>query len=267
MTETKWGTDADIWPGLPPPYIPSQRDIELIHQACPPGLLDEDSSPRILVLGVTPALIGAQWPSRARLQAVDYDQVMVDHLWKQRAGASCHVGRWQQMPFPAEHFDLVIGDCSFNALPGLDHYDDVLREVLRVRRPSAPVILRFFVQPEPRLRLARLVREFEDMTGSNAAAKRLRILIAASEASGRLYFKDVPDRIRSEWGPVDDYLEALGMTEAEIAHANKTYGFDQSLNFPTKAQIVQKFEKRFSKIDFAYPEYDCGQFCPMVSCA
>jgi hypothetical protein len=267
MTETTWGTDADIWPDLPPPYVPCARDIELIRESCPPGLLDATASPRILVLGVTPGLVHAPWPAASEVHAVDYDQVMIDRLWRSETRAQCHLARWQDTPFPDGHFDLVVGDCSLNALPRLDDYGAVLSEITRDKRPEAPVILRFFMKPEPRLSLAGLLRELPGLAASNAAAKRLRILIAASREDGRTYFRDVPRRIHAECGPVRDYLAALGMTEPEIAHAEKTYGFDQTLNFPSKRQILEQLGPHSATVRFAYPEYDCGPLCPMVSCA
>jgi hypothetical protein len=266
MTETTWGTDADIWPDLPPPYVPSARDLELIREACRPGLLDAAASPRILVLGVTPGLVHAPWPVGSETHAVDYDQVMIDRLWRSATRAHCHLARWQDTPFPDRHFDLVIGDCSLNALPGLDDYDGVLTEITRIKRPEAPVILRFFMKPEPNLALAGLLEELPALAASNAAAKRLRILIAASREDGRTYFRDVPTRIRAECGPVREYLATIGMTEPEIAHAEKTYGFDQYLTFPSKRQIIGQLGPHFATVRFAYPEYDCGALCPTVSC-
>jgi SAM-dependent methyltransferase len=251
---------------LPAPYVPSAADIELIRRACPPGLLDAGNSPRILVLGVTRGLVRAPWPPRSELHAVDFDPVMIDRLWMPRAGAQCHLARWQEMPFPDGHFDLVIGDCSLNALPGLDHYDSVLQEVARVKRPSAPLALRFFMRPEPRLSLTGLLQELPGIATSSAAAKRLRILIASSELDGRTYFQDVPNRMLAEWGPPRDFLARLGMTEAEIDYAEKTYRFDQYLTFPSKQQIVDALGLRFEGIRFEYPAYDCGALCPTVSC-
>lgn len=266
MTETKWGTDADIWPDLPPPYVPCARDIELIREACPPGLLDASAAPRILILGVTPRLVHAPWPADSEIHAVDYDQVMIARLWRSGTRARHHLARWQEMPFPDGYFDLVVGDCSLNALPELDDYDGVLREITRVKQSAAPLVLRFFMRPEPALSLTGLLQELPGLAASNAAAKRLRILIAAVRDDGRTYFRDVPERIRAEWGPVRDYLSTIAMTEAEIAHAEKTYRFDQYLNFPTKRQILERLDPHFTKIRFAYPEYDCGPLCPTVSC-
>jgi hypothetical protein len=146
--------DEEIWQTIAPPYIPSAHDVELIQRACPSAIMAQDGAPRILVLGVTPALVAAPWPERSEIHAVDYDQVMIDLHWRQAEGRHCHCARWQALPFPDRHFDLVIGDGSFNSLPSLDAYAQVLDEIARVRRPSAPLIARFFMQAQPRARLA-----------------------------------------------------------------------------------------------------------------
>jgi ubiquinone/menaquinone biosynthesis C-methylase UbiE len=267
MSKTKWGTDTVIWPTLQPPYVPSPRDIELAMAACPEGLLAAASAPRILVLGVTPALAAAPWPERSELHVVDFDPAMIEVQWRQREGAQCHCAFWQEMPFPDAHFDLVIGDCSFNALPSLDDYAEVLREIARVRRPAAPLVCRYFMQPEPRLSLAGLLDGAAgEIAGHSATAKRLLILTAAAQADGRLYFRDVPRRMSEQWSEVDDYLAAIGMTPGESERAKLTYEFDQYLTFPSRLQIEQRLAEQFSAIEFAFPDYDCGALCPTVSC-
>jgi hypothetical protein len=267
MTENNWGTDEEIWQTISPPMIPSVQDVELVRRSCPPELMDLAAAPRILVLGVTPALVDAGWPARAELHAVDYDPAMIELLWKPRASAQCHCAHWQAMPFSDGYFDLVVGDCSFNALPGLQEYDAVLREIARVKRPIAPLVARFFMQPEPRLTLA-LLQEYASskFAGFGAAAMRLMVAFAASAPDGSLEFRDIPTRIREQWGSVDEYLAAIGQSPDAIARANKTYLIDQRLNYPDRHQILLHLEPYFREISFNRPNYDCGEFCPIVAC-
>lgn len=255
-----------MWRTISPPFVPTAHDIQLVQRACPPELLKESAAPRILVLGVTPALISARWPASSEVHAVDYDQVMIDALWEPKPGAHCHCAWWQDMPFADDEFDLVIGDCSFNALPGIDAYDEVLREILRVSRPSAPLVCRFFMQQEPRLTLAELTRESSGkFAGYGSSARRLLIPIAASEEDGRLHSSDIPGRIREQVGDIDEFLEGLGQSPEEQVRAKRTFEFDQRLNYPDRQTIGRVFGQYFKEIEFAFPDYDCGAFCPIVS--
>jgi SAM-dependent methyltransferase len=262
MSKSEWGMDEGLWQTVSAPYSPSSEDWALVREACPPELMREDAAPRILVLGVTPALIHAPWPKRSEIHAVDYDQVMIDTFWHDRRGAQCHCAYWQEMPFPDDHFDLVVGDCSFCALHSLGEYDQVIREVVRVMKPDVPLVARFFTQSEPHLTMPELL---DDRYSSfRPAARRLLALIAAGNDDGSACHRDTPLRIREQWGNIDDYLVALGQSPAEIERAKTTYEQDMRLNYPTERQVRDKFAPYFSDIRFAYPAYDAGANCPTV---
>ena len=267
MSESSWGTDTDLWPTIPPPFLPVGEDLDLVRRACPPGLLEETAKPRILVLGVTPALVGAPWPAASEVHAVDFDQAMIDILWVPQDGRQCHCERWQEMPFPDGYFDLVIGDCSFNALPRIAEYGAVLKEIGRVRRPSAPLVCRFFVQPEPRLTLKGLAGEEGRRFAHYAPySRQLLISIGGALPDGSLHLADLPDRIRTEFGDVDEFLTALGQTPDSRERAWKTFEFDLDLNYPNRRQIAEIFGAYFEKVEFIEPGYDCGEFCLTVHC-
>jgi hypothetical protein len=262
MTDSEWGMDQGLWQTVSAPYSPSPEDWAVMRAASPPELLREDAAPRILVLGVTPALIHAPWPKGSEIHAVDYDQVMIDTFWHDRRGAHCHCAYWQDMPLPDDHFDLVVGDCSFSALRNLDEYDDVIREVSRVKKPEAPLVVRFFSQSEPRLTMPDVLDE--RFASFRPISRRLLAVIAAADDDGSARHRDTPVRIREQWGDVDAYLTALGQSPAEIERAKTTYEQDMQLTYPTKSQIEAKFAPYFAAIRFAVPAYDAGAFCPTV---
>jgi SAM-dependent methyltransferase len=265
MKDSVWGGDEDLWPVMPEPLVPSRDDLALYRKACPPALLAEDAAPRILVLGVTPALVNLPWPVRSEVHAVDYDEVMISALWHPREGAHCHFARWQEMPLPDAYFDVVVGDCSFNALPSLDEYGDVLRQVARVRKPGAPLLTRFFLQSDPPPRIDWVAAE---ATGAlahlRAASKRLLIMLACVEEDGSIHVPDVQVRVREQWGDFDAYLEAMGGTRADVELSKAVFGFDQRLNYPTERDVRQHFEPFFSDIRFQFPDSDVGRYCPIV---
>lgn len=266
-TRSEWGADDELWRTIQPPLVPSPSDLALVRAACPPELMREDSAPRVLVLGVTPALVDLPWPVQAEVHAVDYDQAMIDMLWRPGSGRYCHRARWQEMPFPDGFFDLVVGDCSFNALPGPADYADVLCEVGRVRSPAAPLIVRAFVQSEPRLMLAGLASDAGAAPARFSTVEvRLLIAIAAAEADGTLHFTDIPGRIREEWGEVEDYLAALGHSPADIERTKSLFVLDQRLNYPSERELAERIAPWFGRVEFAYPDYAVGRNCPNMRC-
>ena len=267
MTKSEWGTDTEVWRRISPPFLPRPQDLELFRRACPPGLLDAENAPRILVLGMTPALVAGPWPARSEVHAVDFDQVMIDTQWQAREGVQWHCARWQEMPFADGCFDLVIGDCSFISLPGIADYQDVLREISRVSKPSAPLVMRFFMQSDPRLELATLADDaasrFADWT---PLGRSLLIPIAASEEDGSLRITDIPGKVAERWARLDDFLVAMGQPPEDRELLAQIYQLEQRLNFPSEARIRKEFGPWYPDISFAYPDYDCGAFCPIVRC-
>jgi SAM-dependent methyltransferase len=254
-----------MWRTIPLPYIPCEDDWDAFLKACPPALLETDAAPRILILGVTPPLVIAPWPAAAELYAVDFDQGTIDTLWQAGENRNALCERWQDMSFEDDFFDLIIGDCSFNALPGLDDYAAVIREIDRVRKPGVPIITRFFLQPQPRLTLAKLKEEASGAFSDYRPYARLMLVpIAASEENGTLHATDTAGRIIAQCGDVDEFLVALGLDEEGQWRAHRTFEFDQYLNFPDLDRITGMFEETFPEIDVFEPAYDCGAFCPTI---
>jgi len=261
MSDSNWHVDGQLWPTIKPPLVPRDEDIRLVLEAAKPALEDLSHLPRILVLGVTPALLDAPWPEGSEIHSVDYDQVMIDVFWKEREGRHCHCERWQAMPLPDDFFDLVVGDCSFNAMPGLDDYPAALKEISRVSRPGAPLVCRFFMQADPRLSLENL----PTMTGGFVSSSvRLLLAIASAGENGSLRFGDVPGQIAAAGYDFDEYLRLLGHEEADLERTKKVLQSDQRLNYPSRRQILAHFEPFYSRIEFEYPSYDVGAYCPIV---
>jgi SAM-dependent methyltransferase len=265
MRDSEWGTNEDIWQTIRPPMIPAAEDMRLVQQMCPPELLHEDAAPRILVLGVTPALIDTSWPKASELHAVDYDQVMIDLSWRPGEGRHCHCARWQEMPLDGGQFDLVVGDCSFNALPDIEEYAAVLREIARVTKPGAPLIARFFMRSDPPLTVAGALESVSgELAGCSTTVARLLLALACAKDDGSLRFGDIPRLVAERWGDLDDYLAKLGHGAAEIERTRTILKSDQRLNYPTEAQIRREFAPYYAHAEFRYPDYPAGGYCPTV---
>jgi SAM-dependent methyltransferase len=171
------------------------------------------------------------------------------------------------MPFPDAYFDLVVGDCSLNALAHIADYGEVLREIARVSRPAAPLVTRFFMQAKPRLTIANLPKDAAGrFAGWSPLGRSLLIPIAASDDDGSLCISDIPRKIAERWGELDEFLLAVGQPPEDRALLAEIYHFEQPLNFPSKEGILEELKPWYRDISFEYPGYDCGAFCPIVRC-
>lgn len=262
MGDSKWHADGQLWPTIRPPLVPTEEDVAQVMEGCRPALERLGRPPRVLVLGVTPALVDAPWPEGSEIHSVDYDEVMIGTLWREREGRHCHCEHWQAMAFPDEFFDVVVGDCSFNALPCLDEYPAVLREIVRVSRPGAPLVCRFFMQPEPRLTLPDLPAHTAGLT---SAAVRLLLLIASTSDDGGAHFAEVRQLVEATCGDFKGYLRSLGHDYADVERTENVLASGQELNYPSRAQIERAFEPFYAGIAFRHPSYDVGPYCPTVT--
>ena len=268
MTEQNWGGSKEIWRNIRPPLVPVQQDIDLVFDACGADLLQRPTA-RILVLGVTPALISAPWPTGFELCAVDFDPMMINALWpdEKPARASVICADWKSMPFPDDYFDLVIGDCSFCALPSLADYAGVLAEVDRVKKADARVICRFFMQSEPRLTLA----DLPDLCTAGALAhfsgpeKNLMIAIAASGEDAVTHYRTVIGHVEKIWGDFENYVTVLGQSPEEVARVKSVFSLSHQLNYPTLRQIADQFAAFGLKPQVRVPDYPSGPFCPTIA--
>lgn len=262
----KWGASKEIWKTIGHPMTPSAQDVDLLIMASSAHLA-ATPEPRILVLGVTPALILAPWPSAAKINAADFDPAMIEILWPSAASnASVTCADWKSLPFPDDHFDLVIGDCSFCALPSLDDYQPVLKELARVKRSNAPMAFRFFVQPSPRLTLSGLpdIIGQSSLSHCSPSARRLLTAIAASEMDAVVRYDHVLRKIAEQGIDKDTFFKQVGLFGEERDRAIQTFLLPHQLNFPSIAQI----EKEFSAFGFTMTVYQtedpAGNFWPTI---
>lgn len=249
------------------PWVPTRDDIALMRDACPASLIASNRA-RVLVLGVTPAIVLAPWPEGFEITAADYDQDMIDALWSAEAANRAEVIRadWAALPFPDDHFDLVVGDGSFCALPSLGHYPAVLAEILRVARPSAPIIARFFMRPDQPPTLHEIVSADSIALQVDHDPSELRFLtiMATCDPDGVMAHQKIAGKIQREWGDLDSYIAAVWPDEQEAATFRLAFERQQCLNFPTRRQIDEQFARFGLKGTAFTPGYRLGALCPTI---
>lgn len=264
-----WRGHVEVWRnnGLRPPWVPNFEDVLLMQNACADrSMLNRDA--KVLVLGVTPAIVMARWLEGFTIKAVDFDQDMIEALWQPQAGdrAEAVCADWAAMPFPDDYFDLVVGDGSFCALPDLGHYDAVIAEVMRVKRSEAPIIVRFFVQQEEVLSFSDIVDPLGRLLlqGFDPSELRFLTLMAACDSDGILDHETIAEKIAQRWGNLDQYIEAILPEETDAQMFRLILERRQRLNFPRLTQISPIFARHGLRTKVFQPSYRVGAFCPTL---
>lgn len=264
-----WRGHVHVWKnnGIGPPWVPNFEDVTLMQDA----FLESGhsgSGMRVLVLGVTPAIVMARWLERFEIRAADYDKDMIEALWPADAGDRAEVvcADWSDLPYPDDHFDLVVGDGSFCALPSLAHYPAVLAEIMRIKRKAAPIIVRCFVRPE-------VPPTFHDIVSSagtlllpdyEPVELRFLTLMAACGSNGVLDHQAIAGKISQEWGDLDQYIAGMCPDKGNEALFRLALERKTRLNFPTYRQIEEQFAI-FGLLGKArVPSYRVGEYCPTI---
>src|SRR5579862_4932337 len=89
------------WSHLGPPLAPGLGDTAIVQRIAD-GL---GPAPRVVVLGLTPQIVGCAWPSGIDLIAVDNSPAMMRELWPPAEGppgARALLADWRAMPIPSQ---------------------------------------------------------------------------------------------------------------------------------------------------------------------
>ena len=129
-----WQNHSRQWNLVGAPLKPSPQDGALMMELGTSCLGLSQTVKRIALLGVTPELIQLDWPQGVELDAFDNSEPMLQSVWAPNPKFASRVtlASWQALPVDDAHFDLVVGDGSFNALPSLVEYAPVFQELARI---------------------------------------------------------------------------------------------------------------------------------------
>lgn len=146
-----WQRHSIQWNKLGSPQRPSPQDGAIMMAAVSADLA-RAAAADIVVLGVTPEVVLLPWPAPVRLHAFDHSAEMIATVWQPHPQivSSAQQASWQSLPLADHSVCVAVGDGSFNSLPELTDYTDVLRELARVLQPDALLCMRYYALPSVR---------------------------------------------------------------------------------------------------------------------
>ena len=255
---------APQWSHFGPPLRPSPDDTAVVQRAAA-GLA---AVAHALVLGLTPEIIGCNWPADVALTAIDHSATMIRALWPPEKGPEdSRVIRadWCAMPLAPGTIDLVAGDGCYVLMSYPDGYETLTQEVRRVLKPGGRFVARVFMRPDHAESVDDIARALlRDEIGSVHALK-LRLLAALHGASGAgTLLDDVWQAWKSLPGLPAARVGKRGWTDNEIVGI-ESYGGMQSRYFlPTLAELRHLVQKSFRELECSWGRHELGDRCPTL---
>lgn len=256
---------APDWSQLGPPLRPSPDDAAALQRI----VAELQPGARIAVLGLTPEIIGCDWPADVTLCAVDHSPAMMARLWppqKSPANAYALLGDWCALPLAAGSLDLVAGDGCYVLLDHPRGYAALTREVRRVLRPGGRYVIRVFLRPDCAETIAEVAQALAGGVIGSVHALKLRLLAALHGASGagsRL------DDVWQAWSVLAPRLPAhlagaRGWTPQEIVGIEAYRGLPSRYYLPTLAELRQAVKPWFAETACIHGGYELAERCPTL---
>ncbi len=260
-----WNQHARQWQWIASPLRPAPEDIAFAERTVK-GWHSKNGVPALnaLLLGVTPEIALMQWPTGTHLTAVDRSQPMIDSVWSgDTATRNAHCAEWNDLPLQPASQHIVIGDGCFVLLAYPDVYRAVIGAVRCMIRSDGIFVLRFFVRPEVRESVDKIIDDLMSGCIGNFHVFKWRLAMALHgtlEQGVRL--ADIWDAWHSAVPDPESLAGQLGWPYEAMHTIDNYRGVATRYTFPTLAEARTVMAAVFIEADCFLPQYELGDCCP-----
>ncbi|MEO8658779.1 MAG: methyltransferase domain-containing protein [Bryobacteraceae bacterium] len=262
-----WDGFARAYANLGEPLRPSPEEVALMEGVVRDWTASQGiDSPRALLLGATPAIASMEWPETTWLTGIDRSFPMAASVWPGdvpgRRAMVC--GDWLRLPLPDNSCDIVIGDGSVNCLPYPLGFRRLAEAAAEVLRPGGLLILRCYLQAEPRECPQGIHSQAINNAVDSFHAFKLRLLMALQPtAQEGVAVNDVHRWVTANVDPVS-LPRRSGWTPAEVATIDYYKGSPTVYAFPTLAELRTELADKFRELSLLTPGHPMGPRCPIL---
>jgi SAM-dependent methyltransferase len=255
---------APKWSHFGPPLRPWPDDTAMVQRIA--GTLE--SAAKVVVLGLTPEIIGCRWPADTELAAVDHSPTMIKAMWPPEKGpenAQVILADWCAMPIPSASVDLIVGDGCFVVQTFPQGFESLIREVHRVLQPAGRFVIRVFLRPDHPESLEDIARALARGEIGSVHAIKLRLLAAVHGVSGA---GSLLDDVWRAWDAMPNAPDALagrpGWTAEEVVGIESYCGMQARYYLPTLAELRQVMGGFLSELECVRGAHELSDRCPTL---
>lgn len=250
------------WSYFGPPLRPSPSDTAVMQRVAA-GLR---TGARVVVLGLTPEIVGCDWPADVRLSAVDHSPSMMDALWPPDRGpadAEAILANWCAMPIESGTIDLVAGDGCYVVFSYPHGYAALTREARRVLSAGGHFAIRVFLRPDKLESVADIAHAVAAGEVGSVHALKLRLLSALHGASGE---GSLLDDVWQAWKTMPPLPAALfdkrGWTAEEVTGIESYRGLSARYFLPTQDEFRRSVGTQLREVACHFGADELGDRCP-----
>ena len=255
MSTSHWHTRVKHWNKVTPPLRPHAdsiaKQIDLVGA----------SSPRVLVLGVTPELTRGF----DNVVAVDKEQVMIDSLWIGDSATKTAIhADWYTVELPPNSISGVVGDGSLNMVGFSQPVTTLVARLLDLMQPGARAAIRVFSRPEE------LVTEQQVRTSTDLPWHAFRCLlnmhIAGTEGTN-IPSKRMLQKFNEMYPDREQLCAQAGYDLEEISLSMDAYvNSPTSTSYPTRSEWIASMPPEAENVELADAgSYPLAQHYPILS--
>lgn len=263
-----WVRHSRQWSQVGPPLKPSAEDADITLRALTPHLAGQTGPFRLVVLGVTPELVGLPWPGHVQLFAFDHSARMIADVWSPNPAVPSFVQQadWRSLPLDSSSVHAVVGDGSLNALPGFDAYGEVLGEMHRLLVPDARIVIRCFIRPgqAETLSAVRVAVEAGEVGSFHALKWRLAMSLASGNG-GSVAVADVHSAFEDLFADRVRLSRMTGWPRAQVDTIDAYRAAPTRYTFPTQHEMVRHCSPFFDVEGLSQGTYELADRCPTLT--
>lgn len=256
------------WALTTSPLRPSPADGTLTLKALQPAFSSEESHCCAVVLGVTPEVVGLDWPRQVRVVAFDQSPEMIRFVWRSHPTRDSSViqARWEALPLDNASTHAIAGDGSLNALPRLESYSKVLSEMHRILVPGGRVALRCFMRPDNAETLDLISKDvFSGKVGGISTLKWRLAMALVEEDSASVSLSAIYRAFEALFSSREALMSATGWSYDEVCVIDEYFDTPTRFNFPTLAQFQAACAPWFDVIGISHGTYELAERCPTLT--
>jgi len=250
------------WSYFGPPLRPSASDTAVVQRV----VARLGAGARAVVLGLTPEIIGCDWPADVRLTAVDHSPQMMQALWPPARGpanAEAILADWCAIPIESGTVDLVAGDGCYVLFAHPHDHAALTGEVRRVLKRGGHFVVRVFLRPDEPESVFDIARAVAAGELGSVHALKLRLLAALHAASGA---GSLLDDVWQAWRTMPplptNLVGTRGWTAEEITGIESYRGMAARYFLPTLGEFRQSVGAHLREVECAFGANELAERCP-----